>query len=145
MIDGFSWTFLAMMLVMMMMMADSDFVDDPDEPIYPVILPNIIFIFMLIFTILFFIIVLATILYCLFRPGTDEDERLNLMLKNQNQPLGQQPQPQQPQIPYNGQCPLPSVNDVQNICYNKQQPYKSSSYHDYSDNIYAYNNNVYNG
>lgn len=97
MIDGFSWTFLAMMLVMMMMMADSDydFVDDPDEPIYPVILPNIIFIFMLIFTILFFIIVLATILYCLFRPGTDEDERLNLMLKNQNQPLGQQPQPQQ--------------------------------------------------
>ena len=60
----------------------------------------------------------------------------------------QQQQQQQPQIPYNGQCPLPSVNDVQNICYNKQQqqqPYKSSSYHDYSDNIYAYNNNVYNG
>ena len=99
MIDGFFRTFITMMLMLvkMMMMADSDydFVDDPDEPIYPVILPNIIFIFMLIFTILFFIIVLATILYCLFRPGTDEDERLNLMLKNQNQPLGQQPQPQQ--------------------------------------------------
>ena len=79
-----------MMMMMMMMQRAKDFIyEEPDETLYPIILPNIIFLFMLLFTIIFFSLVTGVILYCLFRPGVDEDERLNLMLKQPGQPIGQ--------------------------------------------------------